>query len=215
MSPPLPDALQQMAPLLDRYGYGVVAVFAFVEGFGIPAPAVTALVAAAAYAASGHLALPGVVAVAGVAAAVGDNVGYGIGRSAGMPALRRWGRYLRLTTSRLQRAERYLTQRSAIIIPLARFIDGFRQTNGLIAGALGVPWRRYLPLDALGAVLWVSVWAGLGYTAGGHITAVYGVMRRYERWVVAAAVVAVVAAVTARIVRRRDALRRREPPSGR
>jgi membrane protein DedA with SNARE-associated domain len=33
-------------------------------------------------------------------------------------------------------------------------------------------WRRLLAFHALGAGLWVGVWASVGYTAGSHFTAI-------------------------------------------
>ncbi|MYW18893.1 DedA family protein, partial [Streptomyces sp. SID2955] len=56
---------------------------------------------------------------------------------------------------------------------------------------------------ALGAALWVGLWATLAYLAGSHITAVYDQIRRYQLYVLAAAALVVAGFVVRHLVRRR------------
>jgi membrane protein DedA with SNARE-associated domain len=210
MSHPLPGMLAGVAPLLDHYGYAAVGTFAFVEGFGVPVPAVTVLIAAAVYAGSGHLSLLGVVALALLGSIAGDNLGYGLGRWLGRRAVVRWGRFVGLTEARVARAERFLCHGGGNIVVVARFIDGLRQTNGLIAGTIGMPWQRYLVRDAIGGTLWVAVWVGLGYFTGDHVDKVYATVMRYQMYVIVAVALVLVGAVAWHVVgRRRRAARER------
>jgi membrane protein DedA with SNARE-associated domain len=153
----------------ERFGYPALALLVLLEGVGIPTPAVTVVVAASALARHGELSLPAVAAVTFLAAAAGDNLGYLLGRRAGRPAILRWGARVGLTDQRLARAERFLDTRGRNIIVVARFIDGLRQTNGLIAGAMGMRWRHYAVRDAVGAALWTALWVTAGAVAGGHV----------------------------------------------
>ncbi len=203
MGHPLPGPLAHLAPLLDRYGYAAVALLVLAEGVGIPTPAVTILVAASVYAGAGHLDLPVLVITALLAASAGDNLGYALGHYAGKPAVLRWGRYVGLTSERAARAERFFAERGGRVVPLARFVDGLRQTNGLITGAMGMPWRRYLLLDALGAALWTGVWVSLGYLAGNHIGTVYRTALRYETYAIVLVAALAAAALGWHLVRRR------------
>lgn len=184
MSQPLPAPLAPVGPWLDHYGYAAVGLLILAEGVGLPTPAVTVLVAASAYAGAGHLSLVAVLSVAIVAASAGDNLGYALGHGVGRAVMVRWGRYVGITEQRVRRGEAFFTRRGGAVVVIARFIDGLRQTNGWITGALGMPWRRYLALDALGAVCWVGVWASLGYLAGDHLDTIYRLARRYESFAV-------------------------------
>ena len=56
------------------------------------------------------------------------------------------------------------------IIAIARFIEGLRQANGIIAGISEMHWLRFVAFNALGAALWVGTWVSVGYFAGQHIT---------------------------------------------
>src|SRR6188768_2670122 len=130
----LPGFLHGVAPYLDRWGYLAVAGSIGVESFGIPAPGQTIMVAAAIYAGAGRLNIYGVAAIAFIAAVLGDNIGYWIGARGGRKLVHRWGKYIFITPARLDWAEKFFAKRGNRIVVVARFIDGLRQLNGVIAG---------------------------------------------------------------------------------
>ena len=177
--PELPWVLGALAPLLDSYGYAVIAALVTLEDFGIPVPGETVLIAGAVYARAGRLNIDVVVLIAMVAAVVAENIGCGIGRFGGRALLARYGRYVLITERRLNTAGRLVDRHGGAIVTVARFEEGLRQLNGLIAGSTSMPWRRFLAFNALGAGLWAGAWAGLGYLAGSHITP-YQQIRRYQ-----------------------------------
>ena len=164
-----------------------------VEDFGIPVPGETVIIAASIYAGSGRLNVVAVGVVAFFAAVFGDNIGYGIGRFGGRRLVDRWGKYVFLTPERLDKAEDFFDRQGAKIIAVARFIEGLRQANGIIAGIAKMHWLRFLAYNALGAALWVGTWVSIGYFAGQHINTIYSVITRYSLYVAIAAVVVIVA----------------------
>lgn len=203
----MPDVLHSLTETLDHYGYAAVLLLVGVEGFGLPAPGQTILIAAGVSAGVGQLNLAAVM-VCGVAAAVfGDNLGYAIGHYGGRPLVLRFGRYLWLTEDRLADAEDFFARRGNIVVPIARFIDGLRQANGIVAGLARMPWWRFLVFNIIGAVAWVVLWVTVGYAAGNHIDAVYATVGRYEKYILAALAV-VVLVLTVRWLRQRRARRR-------
>ena len=80
--------------------------------------------------------------------------------------MERWGKYVFLTPERLDKAEAFFNRHGGKIIVIARFIEGLRQANGIIAGITGMHWLRFLAFNALGAALWVGTWVSVGYFAG-------------------------------------------------
>ncbi|MFI9330128.1 DedA family protein [Kitasatospora sp. NPDC052868] len=179
---PLPGALAALAPLLDHYGYPALALFVLLDNCGIPAPGQTMLVLAAVYAGTGHLSLAAVVAIAFGAAVLGNSLGYLIGSTGGRAFVHRWGRYVLLTPARMERADGFFARHGGKVVTVARFVDGLRQTNGIIAGTTEMPWRRFQPFNLLGAALWVGVWSTFGYLAGANIGTVYRTAIRYQLW---------------------------------
>jgi membrane protein DedA with SNARE-associated domain len=195
--------LHSLSGVLDHYGYAAVLVLVGIEGFGVPAPGQTILIAAGVYAGTGQLNLA-LVLVCGVAAAVcGDNIGYAIGHYGGRPLVLRFGRYVWLTEERLATAERFFAKHGNIVVPVARFIDGLRQVNGVVAGMVGMPWWRFLAFNFIGALAWVCVWVIVGYLAGDHIDTIFSTFDRYEKYVLAAVALVVVALLARWLIRRR------------
>jgi membrane protein DedA with SNARE-associated domain len=205
--PPLPGPLAHLAPLLNQYGYLAVGVLIFLEDFGVPVPGETLLIAASVYAGAGQLNILAVAAIAIAAAVMGDNVGYVIGRSGGRALVHRYGRYVFLTEKRFQAAEEFCRRHGGKVVAVARFVDGLRQVNGIVAGTTGMEWRRFLTFNIIGALLWAGLWTTLGYLAGANITEIYRDLIRYQAYLLLA-VLALVAVVVARHVVRRWRRRR-------
>ena len=201
--PNLPGFLNVVAPYLEHYSYGAVFLLVMLEDFGIPVPGETILIAAAIFAGAGRLNIVLVGLVGFLAAIIGDNIGFLIGHFGGRALALRWGRYVGLTEERLTRAETFFEHRGARIIIVARFIEGLRQANGIIAGLSGMHWRRFLIFNAIGAALWVGTWVSLGYLAGNHIATIYHYITEYSLYVLIALAVLVVALIVRHVVRRR------------
>ena len=198
----LPGFLATLAPLLDHWGYLAVGFLIFIEDFGVPAPGETVLIAASVYAGAGRLNIVAVAVVGFVAAVFGDNVGYAIGRFGGRALVLRFGRYVRLTEERLARAESFFTRHGGKIVVVARFVEGLRQANGIVAGITRMHWLRFVAFNALGAALWVATWTSVGYLAGNHIQAIYTQASRYALYLLAAAGLAIIVLIIRHRLRR-------------
>jgi membrane protein DedA with SNARE-associated domain len=206
-APLLPGVLAAVAPYLSHYGYLAVGGLLLVEDFGLPVPGETVLIVAAVYAGAGRMSIVAVALIALLAAITGDSIGWVIGRHGGHRLLARYGRYVLLTPPRVARAEEFFARHGNKIVPVARFFDGLRQANGIIAGMAGMPFPRFLILNALGAALWVGTWTTVGDLAGRHISTLYSVIVRYGTYeLLALAVLA--AALLVRFAVRRRLLRR-------
>ena len=191
----LPGFLHTLAPLLDHWGYLAVGFLIFVEDFGVPSPGETVLIAASVYAGAGRLNIVAVGMIGFAAAVLGDNLGYAIGRFGGRALVLRLGRYVLLTPERLDRAESFFTRHGGKIVTVARFIEGLRQANGIIAGITRMPWPRFVAFNALGAALWVGTWTAVGYLAGNHIQVIYTQANRYALYLLAAAALGIAALI--------------------
>lgn len=191
----LPGFFQALEPTIARHGYLAVGGLIFLEDFGVPVPGETALITAAVYAGTGHLSLLLVAVVAMCAAVLGDNLGYLIGRLGGLALVNRYGKYVGLTARRYATAEKFFRRQGPKIVILARFVEGLRQANGIIAGTTEMPWRSFLIFNTIGAALWVTTWILIGDLAGQHLNAIYQQFQRYSLIALILAVVVIVAVV--------------------
>jgi membrane protein DedA with SNARE-associated domain len=152
-----------------------------VEGVGLIAPGQTLLIAAAFEAARGGLQITWVLLWSLTAAVLGNTLGYLIGRQGGRPLLHK----LRVNEQHLQQFEGYFSRFGPALILLARFFDGLRQLNGLVAGLLHMPWQSFTFWNILGAVFWTGVW-GLGtYLVEKEIASVHLTVKLVEPWILA------------------------------
>jgi len=149
-------------------------------------PGETMLIAAALLASGHELDIAVVLPVAFTAAVLGDNVGYAIGRFGGRALVLRLGRRLFVTEEKLAKVEGFFSRRGAIIVVVARFIEILRQLNGIAAGIAGMPWRRFLFFNALGAALWAGFWGTFFYQVGRHGEIFASIYRRFQPFVIGA-----------------------------
>jgi len=173
--------LAQMEPVLERYGYPAIFLAILVEGVGLLAPGQTLLVVGAIAAAKGEFNIAWVLACALVAAVLGNSLGYLLGRWCGRPLLGK----LKVSKKHLRRVEGYFTRHGKWVVLIARFVDGLRQLNGVVAGMMKMPWKVFTVFNILGAVLWTGTW-GLGaYFLDKDIAAMNLAMHRIYPWAVA------------------------------
>lgn len=154
--------------------FGLIAVFVlmFAESACIPVPSeVTMLLAGAAAggAISGvHLNLVAVILVGTLGNVAGSYLAWWVGRAAGRPAVRRWGRYVRLHESDLDRAHDWFTRRGAASVFVGRLLPVIRTFISLPAGIAGMPPVRFGLLTFAGCLPWTAALAVAGYAIGAN-----------------------------------------------
>lgn len=203
-TPHLPGVLHSLEPTLNSYGYLAVIGLVLLEDFGVPVPGETTLILAAVYAGAGRLSIWLVGLLAFLGAVVGDNIGFAIGHFGGRRLVERFGRYILLTPERLDKAADFFDRHGGKIVAVARFIEGLRQANGIIAGITGMHWAKFVLFNVIGAALWVAVWTCVGYFSGSHIDTIYNTASRYSTYLAIAFGVLVLAWLVRLAVRRRQ-----------
>lgn len=106
-----------------------------------------------------------IVVVAAIAAFVGDQVGYLLGKTFGRRLFKPNARVLK--TEHLDRAQAFFTRYGAVSLILGRFVPVVRTYVPLAAGIVAMPYRRFVPWNALGGCLWTVVMVVLGVLLGG------------------------------------------------
>ena len=202
-APPLPGFLNTLSGTLQHFGLWAIGLLITLEDFGVPVPGETILIAGAIFAGAGRINVVALGVVAFFAAVTGDNIGFAIGHFGGRALALRFGKYVFLTEERLDKAERFFDRRGSIVITFARFVEGLRQANGIIAGITGMHWLRFVIFNAIGAALWVGTWITIGYFAGNNITTIYHYITLYSYYVLAGLVVLIVGYIVWRRRRRR------------
>ena len=171
--------------------YLLVGCVVGVESLGIPLPGEIILVSAALLSSHHDLAVNpiGVGAAAVIGAVVGDSIGYSIGRRFGMPMFDRLGRRFpkHFGPGHVALAEKLFTRWGVRAVFFGRFIALLRIFAGPLAGALKMPYPRFLTANVSGGICW----------AGGTTALVYFAGMAAERWLERFSWIALVIAVAA------------------
>jgi hypothetical protein len=85
----------------------------------------------------------------------------------------------------VRRGEDTFAHRGASALLIAKFLPGLNSIGQPLAGALGMPRRRFVIFDVLGAVLWVGLYVGLGYTLHDQLAEAAVLADRLGGWAIA------------------------------
>ncbi|GAA2577758.1 DedA family protein [Dactylosporangium fulvum] len=178
-----------MGTLSPVWIYLLVGGVIGVESMGIPLPGEVTLVTASLLSIGTKINPWLVAGSASVGAIIGDSIGYYIGRRGGRRLLERFGRRFpkHFGPAHLAKAERAFQRWGVWAVFFGRFIALLRILAGPLAGALHVPYGRFLAANALGGLTW----------AFGTVFAIYSIGRVAEKWLKDFSWIALVAAVVA------------------
>ena len=144
-----------IAALLAQYGLLVLAIGCLLEGE-------TVLVLAGLATHQGMLHLPQVFVVAVVFGWLGDQIFFWLGRWKGDAILLRFPSWAR----QKPRLDRWIHKYHAPVVIMVRFMYGLRAAGPVLIGHSGLcPWKFAL-FNALGALIWATIFITLGWVFG-------------------------------------------------
>src|SRR6266702_4227435 len=163
-------ATSELMHFLTAYGYWAVLFFVAIESTGIPFPGETMLLVAAIFAGTTHrLSLPLVIVAAASGAILGDNLGFLVGREGGYRLLRRYGRFIRLDERKLKLGQYLFLKHGGKVVFFGRFIAVLRAWAAFLAGTNRMRWPSFLVFNALGGIVWATLYGLGGYLLGKNV----------------------------------------------
>jgi membrane protein DedA with SNARE-associated domain len=157
---------QVLVELLGRWGYGVIFAGMLLENAGLPLPGETLTLLGGYAAGSGQMSLFGVIAAAASGAILGDNIGYWVGRRFGWDLMLRLGLWLRQSPEQMELLRQRFLRHARASVLLGRFVAVLRILAGPMAGAVGMPYGRFLVCNVSGALLWSISMVSLAWLGG-------------------------------------------------
>ena len=148
---------------LERYSVIIVPALAVFEQLGIPLPAVPALLATGALAATGRVNLWLVVGAIVVVTLPVDLVWHELGRRRGARILSGLCRLTLEPDVCVRRTENLFIRHGVRTLLVAKFLPGLTTVLPPLAGIFGVSRLKFALYDMAGSVLWATFWMGLGY----------------------------------------------------
>ena len=158
--------------IVDGMGYAGIIVAMFLESSFFPFPSELVIPPAGYLASQGDMDLWIVVLLGIVGSLLGALFNYWISLRLGRPLILRFGKYVGLTERAYDRAEEAFQRHGEISTFVGRLIPGLRQYISLPAGLARMPIGKFLLFTGLGAGIWASVLALLGYVIGNNQEAI-------------------------------------------
>ena len=194
---------QAILDFIWEFGYFALYCLMALGMIGVPMAEETLMTFAGSMTAYGHLSYPVAIAASFFGTMTGMLISYFIGRKLGKPFLNRYGKWLRLTPQRLNKAERWFQRYGIWTVSFGYFVPGIRQLTCYLAGISEVGLARYAAFAGVGAFVWCVLFISLGRRIGDnwHLI-VRSVQRFFEPWMVVLLVLVAVCAVALFLVRR-------------
>lgn len=182
---------QTLSHFFAQCGYWVIFFGVMLENGGLPVPGETVLLFAGflAYHRRIHLARAILTAIAG--ATIGDSLGFYLGWRGGTALVKKF-KFL-VSGRRFDRAQALLMRYGHWAVFVGRFITGLRVLAGPFAGALRMPYPRFMLFNFSGAVVWAITIGCIGFIFGSSWERLVHFVKEFDWLVLAAFAVAVLA----------------------
>ena len=152
--------------VIGRWGYLVIFAAMLLENAGLPLPGETVTLLGGYAAGSGQLNILGVMGAAAGGAVLGDNIGYWVGRRLGWGLILKVGRWLGQSPAQLEKLRDQFLRHAGPSVLLGRFVAVLRVVAGPMAGAVGMPYPKFLLCNVIGATLWATTMVSLAWLGG-------------------------------------------------
>lgn len=192
-----------LSAFIASYGLLAILLLMAAESCGVPFPSEVIMPVGGVLVATGHLQLVPVVLVGAFGNLAGSAIAYALAARFGAPLLLGPGRWIGLSRSHLELADRWFDRYGLIAVFAGRMLPVVRTYISFPAGLARLRWAPFVGLTLAGAVPWCAALTAVGVGLGTGYERVSGPIQK------AAIVIAVlvVAAVAAWFLRGRSAAR--------
>lgn len=158
--------------LLAKGGYGVLLFFTTLDSTVLPVPNEAVMPFAGFLIASGQFSWIPVILVATLGGVIGGLTSYAIGLWGGRKFILRFGRFVGLSETDLDKTNKVFTSHGNHIIFFSRFLPVIRHFISLPAGIARMPLVPFCLYTAAGSLIWNTAILYVGYTLGANWTAI-------------------------------------------
>ncbi|PGY15354.1 DedA family protein [Bacillus sp. AFS031507] len=151
---------------INIYGYLVIFLFLFFGIVGIPAPEESLLFLIGVLSYHHKLSIGLAILSSILGAFIGMQTAYSIGKYAGSPFIKKFGKYVGISDDRWEKVSRIYTKNVRKTIVIGFYLPGIRQISPYFAGITNIPFRRFILFSLLGTLLWTIPFIVGGYYAG-------------------------------------------------
>jgi membrane protein DedA with SNARE-associated domain len=160
------QAVAWLTQTVGQWGYPGIVALMFLESSFFPFPSEVVIPPAAYLAAGGKMHIGMVIFCGTLGSLLGSVFNYWLALAYGRPFFEKWGRYLLVSRRSMERADVFFDRHGHISTFIGRLLPGIRQYISLPAGLARMNFPVFCGATTLGACLWVSVLAAMGFWFG-------------------------------------------------
>lgn len=150
------------------FGYLGIFIMMFLESTFFPFPSEVAMIPAGYLASQGEMNLMLAIVVGTAGSLLGALFNYFLAYKYGRQGVLKFGKYFFFNEEKLQKMENFFVEHGSFSTFVARLIPGVRQLVSLPAGLSKMNLNKFALHTSLGAGIWATVLALLGYFIGGN-----------------------------------------------
>lgn len=151
---------------LDHYGAFGLFVLMALGVFGVPIPEETTLTLTGYLVYRGHIQLGAAIAAAAFGSMIGISTSYILGRTLGLRMVTRYGKYVRLSPERIEKAHQWFERIGHWGLFFGYFMPGVRHLTAIAAGTTKLRYLDFAVFAYAGALVWTFLFITLGVFVG-------------------------------------------------
>ena len=152
--------------VISAAGYGGIVFLMAIESACIPLPSEVIMPFAGYLVSLGQFSLIGAATAGALGCNVGSTVAYYVAAKGGRPALERWGRYVLIGRTELERTDRFFERYGVAAVFFGRLLPVVRTFIAFPAGLTRMPMLKFQIYTFLGSWPWCFALAYIGYVLG-------------------------------------------------
>ena len=160
------EIVNYIVELVGQFGYLGIFIMMFLESTFFPFPSEVAMIPAGILASKNEMSLIIAIIVGTSGSLLGALFNYFLARKYGRAGLLKFGKYLFFSEEKLNKMEKFFVAHGSFSTFVARLVPGVRQLVSLPAGLSKMPIDKFTLHTILGAGIWVTILALLGYLLG-------------------------------------------------
>jgi membrane protein DedA with SNARE-associated domain len=189
--------------VISTLGYGGVAGLMAIESACIPLPSEVIMPFAGSLVPAGRFSLWGCGFAGAIGCVAGSIPAYYLGAHGGRPLILKYGRYILLSASHLDQADRFFSRRGDVTVFVARLLPVVRTFIAFPAGVARMPMGKFIAYTFAGSLPWCLGLAYVGMKLGEHIDDLKPWFHRFDAVLVVLGLILVAWFVRQQLVARR------------
>jgi membrane protein DedA with SNARE-associated domain len=176
--------IQWLLETISAMGYPGILLLMAMESSIFPVPSELVIPPAGYLAYQGKMNMAVVILCGTVGSLIGAYANYYVSHYLGRPLILKYGKYVLIPPDKFERVERFFLRHGEISTFIGRLLPVIRHLISIPAGVAGMNHLKFSLYTLLGAGLWCTILAYIGYAIGGNQQLILQYSHQALLWVI-------------------------------